>query len=104
MQMHCVNHSTPHKQLYLPRCNRLWNGSAYWFTCLQVDLSSHVTRRLTLATPIVSSPMDKVTEAEMAITMAMVGLAPPLHRTALPNLLYGQFVQGPCFCIASSSL
>ena len=47
--------------------------------CLQVDLSSHVTRTLKLATPIVSSPMDKVTEAEMAITMAMVRLAPPLH-------------------------
>ena len=51
--------------------------------CLQVDLSSHVTRTLKLATPIVSSPMDKVTEAEMAITMAMVRLS--THCFRLPT-------------------
>ena len=48
---------------------------------LQVDLSTHVTRRLKLATPIVSSPMDTVTEADMAITMAMVCLASLLCLT-----------------------
>ena len=39
---------------------------------MQVDLNTYVTRKLKLATPVVSSPMDTVTEADMAITMAMV--------------------------------
>ncbi len=39
---------------------------------VQVDLNTYVTRKLKLATPVVSSPMDTVTEADMAITMAMV--------------------------------
>ena len=39
---------------------------------MQVDLSTYLTRKLRLATPVVSSPMDTVTEADMAITMAMV--------------------------------
>ena len=43
---------------------------------MQVDLSTYVTRKLKLATPVVSSPMDTVTEADMAITMAMVRSQP----------------------------
>ena len=45
---------------------------------MQVDLNTYVTRKLKLATPVVSSPMDTVTEADMAITMAMVRSQPGL--------------------------
>src|SRR3954465_5213262 len=46
----------------------------------EVDTSSWVTRRIRLAVPLLSSAMDTVTEARMAIAMARAGGVGVLHR------------------------
>jgi IMP dehydrogenase len=46
----------------------------------EVDVSTRLTRRLRLATPVVSANMDTVTESEMAIAMARAGGIGVIHR------------------------
>jgi IMP dehydrogenase len=43
------------------------------FAAEAVDLSTRITRRVPLKVPIVSSPMDTVTEHKMAISLALMG-------------------------------
>jgi IMP dehydrogenase len=50
-----------------------------------VDTGTQVTRRVRLKVPIVSSPMDTVTEARMAIAMARAGGLGALHRNLPPE-------------------
>ena len=45
----------------------------------EVNLGSKVTRKITLRTPFVSSPMDTVTEASMAVGMAQHGGLGVIH-------------------------
>ena len=46
----------------------------------EIDLGSNLTRRIRLKVPVVSSPMDTVTEWRLALEMAKLGGAGVIHR------------------------
>jgi IMP dehydrogenase len=56
----------------------------------EVDTSSRLTRGIRLAVPLISSAMDTVTEARMAIAMARVGGVGVLHRNVAAEEQAGQ--------------
>jgi len=47
---------------------------------IEVDVSTNLTRRIRLTVPLVSSPMDTVTEAPMAIALAQEGGLGIIHK------------------------
>ena len=80
----------------------------------EVDTSSRVTRSIRLAVPLLSSAMDTVTEARMAIAMARAGGMGVLHRNLAAEDQAGQvdlvkrseagMVTNPVTCSPDNSL
>lgn len=64
--------------LLIPRRSRIRSR-------LQVDLSTQLTRKLSLKVPVIAANMDSICESEMAIAMSRLGGIGIIHRFMTPE-------------------
>ncbi|XP_061336731.1 inosine-5'-monophosphate dehydrogenase-like [Gastrolobium bilobum] len=84
------------------------------FAADAVDLSTNLTRNLRLSTPLVASPMDTVSEAAMAVSMAALGGIAIVHSNTTPSRQAScvraakshrvPIVSDPVFCSPSAAI
>lgn len=57
-----------------------------------VSLESRITKKTVIKSPLLSSPMDTVTETEMAVAMALLGGLGVIHHN-MPPLMQAKMVR-----------